>query len=105
MLKRLLLTLLIACLAFPAAAAPLGLALSEAHHVAAASPCHGSPAGQEQAPSATPAKHQCIGCVTPVADVAPVGPAEPLVGLAAVGTEPKDLNGTSVPPVTPPPRT
>jgi hypothetical protein len=100
MFRRWILALLIACLAFPAAAAPLnGAPATET--VVASSPCHGE--AQKHKPAQT-AKHQCIGCVPLVAActhiAAPSG-LRGIVGIAAAIRWPGSLADL---PAIPPPR-
>lgn len=62
MLRRLLLVLLIACLAVPAAAMPLLHPEGPEQRVAAPS-CHEAPVHQQHQPAKQMAKsHDCIGC-------------------------------------------
>lgn len=64
MIRRLLLALLVACLALPAAAAPL--------HCAPAAHGNGHDGTKHEAPPQAPPAHDCIGCIAPFAGTAPV---------------------------------
>ena len=97
MIRRLLLALLVACLALPAAAAPLHCAQ------ASAAAMHGDGHHREAPQQAMPA-HDCIGCVAPFADAAPMlasewYPPSPRLILSALPLA-RQASG----PDTPPPR-
>lgn len=106
MLRRLLLALLIACLAAPAMAAP-GVHLPVHRHTAPSAAMH----AHHQAPPATPREdaacgtaHECIGCLARYDGVAPLAtpgltPVSPLQPRASV-----QLVGARYGPETPPPR-
>ena len=106
MFRRLLMTLLIACLALPAAAMPLihGLAPAPQHHATMmAGHEHHAPARQNE-PQHQAAQHDCIGCIAPLA-----GPAAPAALLLAPAELPRPaladrLGATRAGPETPPPR-
>jgi len=110
MFRRLLMTLLIACLALPAAAMPLvhGPApapqLQPQHHATMmAGHEHHAPARHSE-PQHQAAQHDCIGCIAPLAGLAApalqhLQPAElPRPALA------DRLGATRTGPETPPPR-
>ncbi|MBS0483190.1 MAG: hypothetical protein JSR96_13805 [Proteobacteria bacterium] len=105
MFRRLLMTLLIACLAVPAMAMPgMNHAAQRASSPMAGS-CHEM---QRHAPGKAPPvheQHQCIGCVPAPAPAAQVeGPCE-VRGVVALAIQPQPLAGGFRTPETPPPRT
>jgi hypothetical protein len=102
MVKRLVLFLLIACLALPATAVPL-VGTTPPQGVVTANPCHGDEPARDQSPFQS-AKHQCIGCVplaTACADVPAPSELRGIVGAAALVHR---LVGLNDHPATPPPR-
>lgn len=106
MLRRLLMLLLIACLAVPAAAMPLLHPQGAEQRVSAPS-CHETPASQQHQPAKQqmPPGHDCIGC----AASSPVLPASaPRAELRAEQPRPalaRVLGQSSALPEVPPPRT
>ncbi len=107
MLARLLLSLLLACLAFPAMAAPHcdpAPAMTRAHAAQGHEAMHHR---QAPAPADSPSlHHDCIGCIAPIARAAYRPEQEPL--YAALPVRPlTDTDGfarSSGAPETPPPR-
>jgi hypothetical protein len=101
MLRRLVLFLLIACLALPATAAPMAGAPQGARM--AATPCHGDAPLPDQAPQPM-AKHQCIGCVPPVTQSTDFAAPTELRGIIGIVPLRQRLKGLTDHPATPPPR-
>jgi hypothetical protein len=101
MFRRLCMFLLIACLAAPAIAAPLHCGPLPVVEVAA----HPSHHSDREAPSERAAKHDCIGCIAPLA--AAVAPAEVPFPSASRKKPISELRiaGNASGPDTPPPRT
>lgn len=102
MLRRLLLSLLIACLAIPAIVAPVSAAPATHHETMAmnATDCHHKPA--PMAPSHC--QKDCIGCIAPYAGVPPLH--RPALNAAAPLAEygEDQIAGIGPGPETPPPR-
>ena len=65
MLQRLLMALLIACLALPAAAMPLHGSPASGHDHAAMAHEHHAPVKQQQQDEPA-TQHDCIGCIAPI---------------------------------------
>ena len=106
MFRRLLMTLLIACLALPAAAMPLvhGQAPAPQHHaMMMAGHEHHAPNHQTQ-PQHQAAQHDCIGCIAPLGGLA--APAAQLLSPAALPRPAlaDRLGAMRAGPETPPPR-
>lgn len=102
MIRRLLLALLVFCLAIPAMAAPLHCLPQPAQTITLHHAHHGE---QRQAPSPAAQGHDCIGCIAPYAGLPPMlatqlPPAKQAKPLPAAWTM-----GYHGGPETPPPRT
>ena len=108
MLRRLLLALLIACLAFPAAAMPMlhsGMDReSEAHHAMMAHEHHHAMPASDHDDGMAGQMHDCIGCMARYDGLAlpeaPFVPAELVRCIAG----PAQIAGSGPGPETPPPR-
>lgn len=106
-LRHALMTLLIACLAFPAVAMPVAPAHAGRADAAVRS-CHDAPApsqtGPDQGATIPAAMHGCIGCIAPVFRLAELSPP----ALAGTGERPvvpsQALAGRHLDPDPPPPR-
>ena len=100
MFRRILMSLLILCLAAPALALPV----AGHNHMAMSASAHGG--GHHPAPvnETSKAKHECIGCISPVAAIA--APARPFVFVEPRGLPVSDYRSphATAGPETPPPQ-
>ena len=104
MLRRLLLALLTLCLALPATAMPVSLHQDPAvavtnHHQHG----HEMPV-QDPSHHDSTAKHECIGCIAPLAGIGQAPEPPMLIGTPRLPTLARQLLGTVLLPETPPPR-
>lgn len=98
MIRRLLLALLVACLALPAAAAPLHCAqVAETHD-------SGHHSTKPEAPPQAPPAHDCIGCIAPFSGAAPALASAWYAPSPVVIRGPLPLARLSSGPDTPPPK-
>ncbi|WP_295636618.1 hypothetical protein [Novosphingobium sp.] len=108
MLRRAIFAILIACLAFPAAAMPMLHAqmgqVPEAHHAMMAHEQHNTMPASHHGAGMAGASHECIGCVARYDGVAlpeaPLMPAELVLCIVA----PAQIAGAGPGPEIPPPR-
>ncbi len=104
MLRRLLMTLLIACLALPAAAMPPASAHGGAAAAIGHDSRHGDDAGQRGDPGAPAAHHDCIGCLTPQVGTPGIAGRDWLAAMIARPAAAYRLDDAGSDPEIPPPR-